>query len=260
MSGVLYGLGVGPGDPELLTLKAHRLLGECRVVAYPAPDDGQSFARSIVAPYLRPDHLEIPIIIPMRSERFPAQNVYDQASLEISAHLDARRDVAVLCEGDPFFYGSFMYLFERLSAKYTTQIVPGVSSLMASAAAIGRPIAARNDVFSVIPAPLDDDVIARRLEEGEAIAFIKIGRHFNRICNLIDKAGLTGSAGYIERVSLGNEKIMALGDVSGRQVPYFSMILIYKGAEDWIGKLPLLESCTAGNPDQTALSQPETGI
>ena len=239
MSGILYGLGVGPGDPELITLKAHRLLRECNVIAYPAPDDGQSFARSIVAEYLKPEQLEIPIIIPMRTQRFPAQNVYDRAAKEIAAQLDAGNDVAVLCEGDPFFYGSFMYLFERLSAHYTTQIVPGVSSLMASAAALGRPIAARNDVLSVIPAPLDDDAIRQRLAQGEAIAFIKVGRHFERICRLIDEAGLTGSAGYLERVSLDNEKIMALEDVSASEVPYFSMILIYKGAEDWIGRLPL---------------------
>ncbi len=256
----MYGLGVGPGDPELITLKAYRLLDECSVVAYPSPEDGQSFARSIVEPYLRPNHVEIPIIIPMRSERFPAQDVYDLASQEIAAYLDAGRDVAVLCEGDPFFYGSFMYLFERLSSRYATQIIPGVSSLMASAAALGRPIAARNDVLSVIPAPLGDEVIARRLEESEAVAFIKVGRHFERICNLIEKAGLTGSAGYLERVSLGNEKIMALGDVSGTEAPYFSMILIYKGAEDWIGKLPLLESGAGTSPDQTEFSQPETRI
>ena len=240
MRGVLYGLGVGPGDPELITLKAHRLLSACDVIAYPAPDDGQSFARSIVAAYLKPEQLEIPIIIPMRTERFPAQNVYDRAAKEISTQLDAGKNVAVLCEGDPFFYGSFMYLFERLSADYTTQIVPGVSSLMASAAALGRPIAARNDVLSVIPGPLDDEAIARRLERGEAIAFIKVGRHFERIRRLIDEAGLTSSAGYLERVSLENQKIMALEDVSANEVPYFSMILIYRGAEDWISKLPLL--------------------
>ncbi len=241
MSGILYGIGVGPGDPELMTLKAHRLLGECDVVAYPAPDDGPSFARTIAAPYLRPDQVEIPIIVPMRSERFPARAVYDEAAIKIAAHLDEARDVVVLCEGDPFFYGSFMYLYERLMGDYTVEIVPGVSSLMASAAALGRPIAARNDVLTVIPAPLDDDAITRRLNEGEAIAFIKVGRHFERVCGLIEKAGLTGSAGYLERVSLANQKIMPLGDVDFKEAPYFSMILIYKGAESWISEMALAD-------------------
>lgn len=241
MSGILYGVGVGPGDPELMTLKAHRLLGECEVVAYPAPDDGPSFARSIAAQYIRSDHVEIEITIPMKTARHPAQSVYDKAALEIAEHLDAGRDVVVLCEGDPFFYGSFMYLFERLADKYKTEIVPGVSSLMAAACALNRPIAARNDVLTVIPAPLDDEAILQRLALGEAIAFIKVGRHFKRICALIESCGLTQCAGYLERVSLGNEKVMALGDVSMDEAPYFSIILIYKGAEDWIKKLPMAE-------------------
>jgi len=113
MSGTLYGIGVGPGDPELITLKAHRILKACSVVAYPAPDDGTSFARSIVSEFLSPSQKEIPIVIPMRVERFPAANVYDEKAKEIAEHLSAGEDVVVLCEGDPFFYGSFMYLFER---------------------------------------------------------------------------------------------------------------------------------------------------
>ena len=252
MSGVLYGVGLGPGDPELMTLKAHRLLNECKIIAYPAPDDGPSFARSIAAHYLSADHQEIAIVIPMRVQRFPARRVYDEAAVKIAIHLDAGRDVVVLCEGDPFFYGSFMYLYQRLVGKYTIEIVPGVSSLMASAAALGRPIAARNDILTVIPAPLDNAIIARRLEEGEAIALIKIGRHFERIGRLIAAAGLTASAGYLERVSLGNQKIMPLGQVSAKEVPYFSMILIYKGAEGWIEAMDVAELSSLGDDQPDA--------
>ena len=237
MTGKLYGLGLGPGDPELLTLKALRLLQASPVVAYPGPDDGPSFARSIVAEFLDKSQIEIPIIIPMRVERFPAKSVYDAAAKEIATHLDDGRDVAVLCEGDPFFYGSFMYLFERLAGNYEIEIVPGVSSLMASAAALARPLAARNDVLTVIPAPLDDEAIAAKLASSDAIAFIKIGRHFERVKNLIEKAGLTASAGYLERVTLDNQKVMPLGDVDDDRAPYFSIILIYKGAENWISDL-----------------------
>ncbi len=169
MSGKLYGLGLGPGDPELLTLKAHRILTSAPVVAYPAPDSGQSFARRIVAPYLLASQIEVPIVVPMRIERFPAQEIYDVAAREISVHLDASRDVAVLCEGDPFFYGSFMYLFERLADRYATEVVPGVSSMMASAAALGRPLAARNDILSVVPGPLEDKVLRARIEAADAL-------------------------------------------------------------------------------------------
>ncbi len=234
MSGTLYGLGVGPGDPELLTLKAHRILTSAPVVAYPAPDTGASFARSIVASHLKQTQIEYPIIIPMRTERFPAQSVYDKAAEEIGAHLAFGRDVAVLCEGDPFFYGSFMYLYERLADHHKVEVVPGVSSMMASSAALGRPLAARNDLLSVVPGPLPDEKIALALASSDALAIIKVGRHFRRIAGLIETAGLTASAGYLERVGLPNQIILPLAQAVFDEAPYFSMILVYKGTEDWI--------------------------
>lgn len=239
MTGILYGIGVGPGDPELITLKAHRILKASKVVAYPAPDDGDSFARSIVAEYLSPEQIEIPIVIPMRVERFPAANVYDEKAKEITTHLEHGEDVVVLCEGDPFFYGSFMYLFERLSPNFKCEIVPGISSLMASAAALQRPLAARNDILTVLPAPLDDEVLFERFKSGDAIAIIKIGRHFARVRNLIEQAGLLERAGYLERVTLDNQKVMPLAKVTEDKAPYFSMILIYRGAEDWIKRFDM---------------------
>lgn len=239
MSGTLYGIGVGPGDPELLTLKAYRLLKRAAVIAYPAPDHGESFARSIVAEHIDDDKVEVPIIVPMRVERFPAKAVYDQAAKIIASHLDSGRDVVVLCEGDPFFFGSFMYLYERLAHHYPCETVPGISSLMASSAVLGRPLAARNDVLSVIPAPLEDEQIRARLAGADAIGFIKVGRHLARIKALIDEAGLLSQAAYLERVTLPNQKIMRLADIEDAQAPYFSMILIYKGAENWIADLPI---------------------
>lgn len=239
MSGTLYGLGVGPGDPELLTLKAHRILKAARVVAYPAPDSGESFARSIVAQYLSPRQVEIPIIVPMRLERFPAKAVYDEVSVTIASHLDTGQDVVVLCEGDPFFYGSFMYVYERLAGSHPCEIVPGISSLMASGAVLGRPLAARNDLLTVIPAPLDDGKILSQLEQADAIAFIKVGRHLSRIRGLIEKAGLLDAAAYLERVTLDNQRLMPLSRAGDDTAPYFSMILIYKGGDDWISALPI---------------------
>lgn len=233
MAGKLYGLGLGPGDPELLTLKAHRILTACPVIAYPAPDTGPSFARQIAAPYIAETQIEIPIVMPMRVERFPAQDVYTQAAATIGAHLDAGSDVAVLCEGDPFFYGSFMYLFERLADRYPTEVVPGVSSIMASASGLGRPLAARNDVLTVLPGPLSDVDLSARIEASDAVVIIKIGRHFSRIRSLIESLGLTAQAAYAERVSLDHQRLMPLGDVADDVAPYFSMILIYKGGETW---------------------------
>jgi len=145
----------------------------------------------------------------------------------------------VLCEGDPFFYGSFMYLFERLAADYSCEVVPGVSSMMASAAAFGRPLAARNDVLTVVPSPLEDAQILEQLKTSDALCFIKVGRHLERVRQLIQQAGLLSQAAYLERTTLPNQKIAPLADVTDAAAPYFSMILIYKGAEDWISQLPL---------------------
>lgn len=241
MTGKLYGLGVGPGDPELMTLKAHRLLQTCPVVAYPAPDTGPSFARSIAAEYLTDSKTEYPIVVPMRVERFPAQSVYDSAAKDIAGFLTGGSDVAVLCEGDPFFYGSFMYLYERLAGRFDCEIVPGVSSMMAGAAALKRPLAARNDILTVIPGPLPDEEIRQRLDGADAAVIIKIGRHFRRIRTLLDHQGLVGNAGYLERISLQQERILPLADAEG-DAPYFSMILIYKGAENWVADLPVEKS------------------
>ncbi|GGD04686.1 precorrin-2 C(20)-methyltransferase [Aureimonas glaciei] len=230
MTGTLYGLGVGPGDPELITLKALRILQSAPVIAYPAPDTGPSFARAIVDGHLPGGQEEIAIVIPMRVERFPGQAIYDAAAETIAARLEAGQDVAVLCEGDPFFYGSFMYLFERLAGRYPAEIVPGIASVTAAAAALGRPLAARNDVLTIIPGPLDDAAIVARIAGAEGFAIMKLGRHFARVRALLESLGLTEACAYCERVSLPEQRILPLA-AAGGEAPYFSMILGYRGAE-----------------------------
>jgi precorrin-2/cobalt-factor-2 C20-methyltransferase len=233
--GTLYGLGVGPGDPELITLKALRILKSVPVLAWPAPLEGESLARSIAAPHLDGHHIEIAIRMPMDVKRFPAQQVYDDAAQTIAAHLQAGRDVAVLCEGDPFFYGSFMYLFGRLSDRFPVEVVPGVSSLMATAAATGAPLAARNDVLTILPAPLDEDVLIRRLEEIDAAAIIKIGRHLPKLRRALEVTGLMDQARYIGHATMGDRQtVCALSDYPHETAPYFSMVLVHRRRDAWI--------------------------
>lgn len=244
MSGRLYGVGVGPGDPELLTLKALRIIKAAPVIAYPAPDTGPSFARSIVAEHLTGGQEEIPIVIPMRVERFPAKAIYDAAAETIGCWLSDGKDVVVLCEGDPFFFGSFMYLFERLAHRFDTEIIPGVSSLRAGAAALRRPLAARNDILTIIPGPLPDETLTERLLASDGFAMMKIGRHLARVRALIDRLGLTGNCAYLERVTLGEEKVMQLADAPD-EAPYFSMILGYRGAEPAIRRTGIFKGPTS---------------
>ncbi len=246
MTGKLYGLGIGPGDPELLTLKAHRILSSVPVIAWPAADTGPSFARAIVAQWIVPGQIEVPMVMPMRVERQPAQAVYDRAAGEIAGHLRSGRDVAVLCEGDPFFYGSFMYVFQRLSGTFETEIVPGVSSIMAASAALQRPLAARNDVLTIIPGPVGTEQMRARIDAADAVAILKVGRHFGRIRALLADMNLLDKAGYLERASLPEQRVLPLADVSPDPAPYFSLILIYKGAEGWIsGLVPGSETKTS---------------
>lgn len=237
MTGTLYGIGVGPGDPELMTLKAHRLIRAARVVAYPAPDAGESFARAIAADAIAPGAVEIPMVVPMRADRFPAQEVYAAAADRIAGHLAAGEDVVVLCEGDPFFYGSFMYLFARLSPRFLVEVVPGVSSLAACAAAVGRPLVARNGVLSVLPGPLPDPELEARIGAADSLAILKVGRHMPRLRALIERLGLTPRAAYVERASLPEARACPLADAP-EEAPYFSMILVNRTEDPWLQSSP----------------------
>ena len=233
MSGTLYGVGVGPGDPELLTLKAARLIETARVVAYPAPKGGTSFAREIAAAFVPEGAEEIEIAIPMDVARYPAQDVYDDAAATLANRLAAGRDVVVLCEGDPFFYGSFMYLFARLSGRFEVEVVPGVTSVSASAAAALHPLSARNQVLTILPGPLPEAALEARLQTADAFAIMKVGRHLPKIRVVLDRLGLTDDAWYLERTTLDAEVILPLRKAPAT-APYFSIILVRKGADPWL--------------------------
>ena len=233
MSGRLYGIGLGPGDPELMTLKAARLIAAAQVIAYPTLAGAESFARRIAAGVIPVGVVEIAIDLPMTTARAPAQAAYDAGADRIAATLDTGRDVICLCEGDPFFYGSFMYLFARLSERYAVEVVPGVTSVTACAARAGVPLAARNERLTVLPGPLPQAELRRRIEGAESVAILKVGRHLDKIRKVIGGLGLAESAVYVERASLPDERICPLTEAPD-VAPYFSMILVTKGADPWL--------------------------
>lgn len=233
MTGKLYGVGLGPGDPELMTLRAHRLIANAEVIAYPALAGASSFARSIAADVIPAGAREIVMDVPMSVERGPAQAAYDAGAAAIAQALSAGQDVVCLCEGDPFFYGSFMYLFARLSERYDVEVVPGVTSITTCAARAGMPLAARNERLTVLPGPLPEDELRARIEGAESVAIMKVGRHLAKIRGVIDGLGLMDRAVYVERASLPDEVVCALADAP-EKAPYFSMILLTKGADPWL--------------------------
>ncbi|MCW9033033.1 MAG: precorrin-2 C(20)-methyltransferase [Rhodospirillales bacterium] len=234
MSGTLFGLGIGPGDPDLITLKALKILQKATVIAYPAPDKGDSLARSIVESHLPGNQEEIIIRTPMVAGNTPAHDVYDEYAVVIEDHLEEGRDVAVLCEGDPFFYGSFMYIFERLAHRYDSEIIPGVSSLMACAAQANFPLASRKDILTVLPGPLGEDELERRLADTDAAAIMKVGRHLDKIVRVLKKLDLTEKAIYVEHATMTNTKTLTIAELEKAKAPYFSMILVQKRGEAWV--------------------------
>jgi len=225
VSGRLYGLGLGPGDPELLTVKAVRILASVPVVAYPALEGGDSFARSIAAAHLRPGVREIVMRVPMSPGPQATLAAYDKAAEAVAAELDAGSDVAVLCQGDPFFYGSFMYVHARLAGRYDVEVVPGVTSLTAVAAVSGRPLVARNETLAVLPATLSEAALAGRLADTDAAAIVKLGRHLPKVRAALARIGRADDAVYVERASLPQQRVATLAEAPD-EAPYFSMVLV----------------------------------
>jgi precorrin-2 C20-methyltransferase / precorrin-3B C17-methyltransferase len=234
VTGRLYGVGLGPGDPELVTVKAARLIGAADVIAYHSARHGTSIARGIAAAYMTQHQIEEPLQYPLTVEttdhpggyRGALEDFYADAAARLAAHLDAGRDVVVLCEGDPFFYGSYMHMHKRLAGRYPTEVVPGVTSVAGAAAELGRPLVERDEVLTVLPGTLSPDVLAERLARTDSAAILKLGRTFTGVRDALAVAGRLEEAWYVERATTGRQRIAPLREVDPASVPYFSVALL----------------------------------
>ena len=233
-AGTLHTVGMGPGDPELLTLKAARLIGSVPVVAYFAKHGRTGHARSIAGDRLAANVVELRFEYPFTTEvpvedpRYLAEMgvFYEACAARIAGHLDAGQDVALLCEGDPFFYGSSMYLFDRLRNDYPHDTVPGITGMSGCWTAAGLPITHGNDILCVLPGTLDEDRLTERLEACDAAVIMKVGRNLAKIRRAVARAGLDGRAVYVERGTQAGQRLAALAAMEGETAPYFSMVLI----------------------------------
>jgi precorrin-2/cobalt-factor-2 C20-methyltransferase len=234
MSGRLIGIGVGPGDPELMTLKAMRALGEADLVVHFAKAGNRSYARSIAADHLTKGVAELPLFYPVTVEqprdgadyRAAIRDFYDASAATVAAQLDAGRTVAVVCEGDPLFYGSYMHLHVRLAARYPTQVIAGVTGMSGCWSAAGAPIAQGDDVLIVLPATLPEPELERRLADADAAVVMKLGRHLAKIRRVIARAGRLDQAIYVERGSHNGAVTMRLADKPDDAAPYFAIVLV----------------------------------
>ena len=229
-AGRLYGVGVGPGDPGLMTVRAVDLIRTAGVVAYHCARHGRSNARAIAAQYLG-TQVEEALTYPVTTEstddyqgRIDA--FYTEAAARLAAHLDAGRDVVVLAEGDPFFYGSYMHLHKRLAHRYVAEVVPGVTSVSAASAALGTPLVERDEVLTVLPGTLGEDELTRRLADTDAAAVVKLGRTFTGVRTALRRSGRADEARYVERASTTSERQGRLEDIDPESVPYFSVGIV----------------------------------
>ncbi len=233
-AGKLIGVGLGPGDPELLTVKAVKAIKSAPVVAFFAKGGRRGNAREIADCWMSREQTELPLYYPMTSEaRFDSpvyvetlRAFYETSCKALSAHLDAGRDVALLAEGDPLFYGSFMHIHVRLRERFEVTIVPGVTGMTGCWGSSQEPITWGDDILTVLPATLPEDELAARLNNTDAAVVMKLGSNFSKARAAISRAGLLQRAIYVERGTMPGEKVTKLADKTDDDAPYFSLILI----------------------------------
>ncbi|WP_405939356.1 precorrin-2 C(20)-methyltransferase [Streptomyces sp. NBC_00726] len=233
-AGRLYGVGLGPGDPNLMTLRAVEVIAAADVVAYHSARHGRSIARSIAAKHLRADHIEEALVYPVTTEttdhpggyRGALEDFYTEAAARLAVHLDAGRTVAVLAEGDPMFYGSYMHMHKRLADRYPTEVIPGVTSVSAAAARLGAPLAEGEEVLTILPGTLPEDELTARLAATDAAVVMKLGRTFPAVRRAFEASGRLPEARYVERATMAGERLGELADTDAESVPYFAVAVL----------------------------------
>jgi precorrin-2/cobalt-factor-2 C20-methyltransferase len=233
-NGCLYGVGLGPGDPDLVTIKATKIIAAVPVVAYFTKKGARGKARAILDHWLAATCLQLPLLYPLTTESHfcdaayieELRGFYANAEASIAAHLLAGRDVALVCEGDPLFYGSFMHLHVRLKDRFRVEIVPGVTGMSGCWSAARTPMAWGDDVLSIIPGTLGRAALVRHLAAADAVVIIKIGVNLSKIRMAITEAGRLSAAIYIEHGTSEDETIVPLSEKRDDHAPYFASILI----------------------------------
>ncbi|WP_433549000.1 precorrin-2 C(20)-methyltransferase [Streptomyces sp. CA-294286] len=233
-AGRLYGVGLGPGDPSLMTVRAVEVIAEADVIAYHSARHGRSIARSIAAKHLRPDHVEEALVYPVTTEttdhpggyRAALEEFYEQAAARLAAHLEAGRTVAVLAEGDPLFYGSYMHMHKRLADRFPTEVIPGVTSVSAAAARLGTPLVEGEEVLTILPGTLPEEELTARLAATDTAVVMKLGRTFPAVRGAFEASGRLAEARYVERATMAGERTGELTDVDAEAVPYFAVAVL----------------------------------
>ncbi|WP_062990896.1 precorrin-3B C(17)-methyltransferase [Nocardia anaemiae] len=233
-NGKLWGVGLGPGDPELVTVKAARVIAEADVIAFHSARHGRSISRGIAAPYMHAGQLEEHLIYPVTTEttdhpggyQGAIDEFYEQAAERLATHLAAGRSVALLAAGDPLFYSSYMHMHRRLADRFEAEIIPGITSVSAASAALGTPLVEGEQVLTVLPGTMPTDELTRRLRDTDAAAIMKLGRTYPGVRQALSDSGRLADAYYVERASSTRERVLPADDVDDADVPYFAITLV----------------------------------
>ncbi|MDJ0404941.1 precorrin-3B C(17)-methyltransferase [Rhodococcus erythropolis] len=233
-AGKLWGVGIGPGDPELVTVKAARVIGEADVVAFHSARHGKSISRGVAAPYMREGQIEEHLIYPVTTETVDhpggyqgaMDEFYEAAAERLAVHLAAGRTVALLAAGDPLFYSSYMHMHKRLADRFDAEVIPGVTSVSAASAALGKPLVEGEEILTILPGTLPQAELTRRLKETDAAAILKLGRTFPPVLQSLEDSGRLDEAHYVERASTTRQRVESAAEVDPDGVPYFSIAIV----------------------------------
>lgn len=236
MTAQFIGVGVGPGDPELITLKAARIMQSADVISYIANEDGHSQAKKIASDVLAKTQKvqeEIAVIMPMSEDRSMANTVYDQAAINIQAAINKGKQVVFLCEGDPLFFGSFAYLLERLQANNSCFVVPGISSIHAASSALQLPLAMLKESFTVASGRHSLQQLKETLNSNDSVVIMKAGRSRQKILDALIASKRVSEARYLEYVGRDREYIQQdVTQLKGEAGPYFSLFVVTRSVRE----------------------------
>jgi len=232
--GTIHGVGLGPGSPDLMSVRADRLVRTAGQIAFFRKQGRSGHARRIVDGLLRPDAIEFAMEYPVTTEIPLSDPRYKTCLSDFYARCTARlmetarsgEDVVVLCEGDPFFYGSFMHLHSRLSGHVPVEVVPGITGMAGAWNATGLPFTWGDDVLTVAMATLPESELVRRIRDTDALVVMKIGRNLPKLRRAVAAAGREDAAWLVEHAAMPGQSVIRLVDAKN-VAPYFSIMLIH---------------------------------
>lgn len=233
--GTVYGVGLGPGDPDLLSVRADRLVRSASHIAYfrkaGRPGQARTLANDLLPAEATEHAMEYPVTteIPLSDPRYneALSSFYTDCTKRLRMLTDAGEDVVVLCEGDPFFYSSFMHLYTRLKDDVPTQVVPAITGMSGAWTATGAPITWGDDILTVLMGTLDEDTLARNMANADALVVMKIGRNIDKVRSALRTAGRYDAAWLVEYATMPNQTVQKLSEAEGKVTPYFSIIVVH---------------------------------